>query len=93
MFKAGISAWAGWTSASPSLARSTTACQASARSAASACLTHYTEPRPLKWPIDQVRQYAASFDLILTNEEALLDLPNAQFALSLAAAGSRRRHD
>lgn len=44
-------------------------------------LTHYTEPRPLKWPIDQVRQYAGLFDLILTNEEALLDLPNAQFAL------------
>lgn len=44
-------------------------------------LSHYTEPRPLKWPVETVRQYAGLFDLILTNEDALLDLPNAMFAL------------
>lgn len=44
-------------------------------------LSHYTEPRPLKWPAETVRQYAGLFDLILTNEDALLDLPNAMFAL------------
>lgn len=44
-------------------------------------LSHYTEPRPLKWPAETVRQYAGLFDLILTNEESLLDLPNAMFAL------------
>lgn len=46
-----------------------------------AVLTHYTEPRPLKWPVETVRQYAGIFDLILTNEEELLDLPNSMFAL------------
>lgn len=46
-----------------------------------AVLTHYTEPRQLKWPLEAVRQFAGAFHLILTNEESLLDLPNAQFAL------------
>jgi hypothetical protein len=44
-------------------------------------LTHYTEPRPLKISNDQVRSHADLFDLILTNEDSLLDLPNAKFAL------------
>jgi hypothetical protein len=44
-------------------------------------LSHFTEPRPLKWPLEAVRQYAGLFDLILTNEESLLDLPNAMLAV------------
>lgn len=44
-------------------------------------LTHYTEPRALKWPSDSVREFHGLFDLILTNEESLLDLPNAMFCL------------
>lgn len=44
-------------------------------------LSHFTEPRQLKMPVDQVRQVAPQFDLILTNEDSLLDLPNAALAL------------
>ena len=44
-------------------------------------LNHYTEPRALKWSCDQVRSYASLFDLVLTNEDSLLDLPNAVLAL------------
>lgn len=44
-------------------------------------MTHYTEPRQLKWNTEEVRKFHSSFDLILTNEETLLDLNNARFAL------------
>ena len=44
-------------------------------------LSHYTEPRQLKWPVEAVRQYHSAFNLVLTNEESLLDLPNAMFSL------------
>ena len=44
-------------------------------------LVHYTEPRQFKCPNDVVRESSTIFDLILTNEEELLNLPNARFAL------------
>jgi Methyltransferase FkbM domain len=44
-------------------------------------LNHYTEPRPLKAQNDDVRRYHQDFNLILTNEESLLDLPNVRFSL------------
>ncbi|MDM4764975.1 hypothetical protein [Pelomonas sp. SE-A7] len=44
-------------------------------------LSHFTEPRQLKLPAAQVREVAPLFDLILTNEDSLLDLPNAALAV------------
>lgn len=44
-------------------------------------LSHFTEPRALKWSCDEVRAYAGLFDLILTNDERLLDLPNSVLSL------------
>ena len=44
-------------------------------------LVHYTEPRQLKAQNKDVLDYAGCFNLILTNEEDLLHLPNAMFAL------------
>ncbi len=44
-------------------------------------LNHYTEPRPLKAASEDVRRYHGAFNLILTNEESLLDLPNVRFSL------------
>lgn len=58
-------------------------CYARARPASGrfSVLNHFTEPKVLKWSSDQVRSFSSLFDLILTNDEALLDLPNAVFAL------------
>ena len=43
-------------------------------------LIHYMEPFQLKWSNEEVRKYYSIFNLILTNEDSLLDLPNAVFA-------------
>jgi len=42
-------------------------------------LLHAGEPAPLKWPTSEVRKYYKIFDLILTSDKDLLDLPNAKF--------------
>ncbi|HET8871230.1 MAG TPA: hypothetical protein VFM48_12365, partial [Aquabacterium sp.] len=42
-------------------------------------LSHTAEPAPLKWEPAQVRAHHQFFDLILTTDESLLDLPNARF--------------
>lgn len=44
-------------------------------------LSHTAEPAPLKWEADQVRANHQHFDLILTTDDSLLDLPNAQFLI------------
>lgn len=44
-------------------------------------LSHTAEPAPLKWDIEHVRANHQLFDLILTSDERLLDLPNAQFLI------------
>ncbi len=44
-------------------------------------LNHYTEPNQLKWKASELRKYYYIFDLILTNDESMLDLPNVKFAL------------
>jgi hypothetical protein len=44
-------------------------------------LSHTAEPSPLKWPAEQVRIHQAHFDLIITSDESLLDLPQARFLI------------
>ncbi len=44
-------------------------------------LIHYMEPSQLKWSNEEVRKYHSIFNLILTNEESLMDLPNTKFSL------------
>jgi len=44
-------------------------------------LSHYTEPDQLKSSPEDVRRWHSLFDLILTNDESLLDLSNARFAV------------
>lgn len=44
-------------------------------------LSHTAEPAPLKWAVEHVRANYQLFDLILTSDERLLDLPNAQFLI------------
>lgn len=41
-------------------------------------LLHHTEPRALKWDLAEVKKYHTLFDLILSNEEELFDLPNVK---------------
>lgn len=42
-------------------------------------LIHAAEPSLLKWNAVEVRKYHSNFDLILTSDRDLLDLPNSQF--------------
>lgn len=44
-------------------------------------LSHTAEPSPLKWDVEQVRAHHQHFDLIVTSDERLLDLPNARFLI------------
>ena len=44
-------------------------------------LLHTAEPAPLKWAVEHVRAHHQAFDLILTSERQLLDLPNALFLI------------
>lgn len=43
-------------------------------------LIHYTEPSQLKMKVGELRAHHKMFDLILTNDESLMDLPNASLA-------------
>lgn len=42
-------------------------------------LLHACEPSPLKWTKDEVIKNHSKFDLILTSDKALLNLPNTKF--------------
>jgi len=44
-------------------------------------LIHTAEPSPLKWATNEVRKYHGNFDLIITSDENLKDLPNAEFMI------------
>jgi virginiamycin A acetyltransferase len=44
-------------------------------------LIHTAEPSPLRWPADEVRKYHGNFDLIITSDEGLKDLPNVEFMI------------
>lgn len=44
-------------------------------------LIHTAEPTPLKWSSTEVRKYHSNFDLIITSDESLNDLPNTEFMI------------
>jgi hypothetical protein len=44
-------------------------------------LIHTAEPSLLLWDVSEVRKYYFNFDLILTSNKALLDLPNTKFLI------------
>jgi len=44
-------------------------------------LAHTAEPGPLRWPAAEVQAHHGHFDLILTPDESLLHLPNAEFMI------------
>jgi hypothetical protein len=44
-------------------------------------LCHTCEPSPLKWPSEEVRKFSSNFDLILTSDKKLIDLPNVRFLI------------